>query len=65
MNREELGSPHRTYRVRLTSDNAMRGAVLILGALLSGLFVFVVVQRFRFPVDVEWMTGAIVDSLYA
>jgi hypothetical protein len=40
-----------------------RGLVLALGAVSVGLFVFVVVQRLRFPVDGEWMTSAVREGV--
>src|SRR5438105_3119648 len=48
---------------RATSNAVLRGAVLVLGAVLAAFFAFVVVQRFRVPVDVEWMTGSIRDHV--
>jgi hypothetical protein len=41
----------------------MRGLTLVLGAVLVVLSLFVVVQRFRYPIDGEWMTGAIRDGV--
>src|SRR5262249_45348143 len=35
----------------------------VLGAVLAAFFAFVALQRFRVPVDVEWMTGAIRDHV--
>ncbi|MGH7271880.1 MAG: glycosyltransferase 87 family protein, partial [Polyangiaceae bacterium] len=42
---------------------AMRLATLIVGAIFFALFVDVVAKRFRFPVEVEWMGGGILDEV--
>ena len=42
---------------------AMRGLTLALGAVLVVLSLWVVIQRFRYPIDGEWMTGAIRDGV--
>lgn len=39
------------------------GATLVLGAVHLGLLVYAIVQRFRFPTEVEWMSGAIFDHV--
>lgn len=41
----------------------LRGIVLGLGVVHLGLFLFVVVSRFVYPVDAEWMTGSIRDTV--
>ena len=41
----------------------MRGLVIVLGAVTSGLFLFVVWSRFRWPVDGEWLVGAMRDGV--
>ncbi len=41
----------------------MRALTLGLGAVLGVLSLWVVVQRFRYPIDGEWMTGAIRDGV--
>lgn len=55
-----------TARGGLREDGAVRGLrflVLGLGAALFVLFAWVVVARFRYPVDSEWMTGAVRDTV--
>jgi hypothetical protein len=42
---------------------AMRGLTLALGGILVVLSLWVVIQRFRYPIDGEWMTGAIRDGV--
>ena len=42
---------------------AMRWLALGLGTILGGLMLWVVIQRFRYPIDGEWMTGAIRDGV--
>ena len=49
-------SPDRSVR-------AMCALTLGLGAVLALLSLWVVVQRFRYPIDGEWMTGAIRDGV--
>ena len=49
-------SPDRTTRL-------MRGLTYGLGAVLGVLAAWVVVERFRYPMDGEWMTGAIRDGV--
>ncbi len=42
---------------------SMRLLTLALGAVLVVLALWVVIQRFRYPIDGEWMTGAIRDGV--
>jgi Glycosyltransferase family 87 len=42
---------------------AMRGLTLALGGVLVLLSLWVVIQRFHYPVDGEWMTGAVRDGV--
>jgi len=41
----------------------LRGLVVLLGATLGVLVLWLVVARFRYPIDGEWMTGAIRDGV--
>jgi len=41
----------------------MRAVTLALGVALSALFAWVVIARFANPVDAEWMTGAVRDTV--
>ncbi len=48
------------------SDRAtalLRDLTLALGAVLALLAIWVVVQRFRYPVDAQWTTGAVRDAV--
>jgi hypothetical protein len=40
-----------------------RGLPLMLGAVHLGFFLYAVVQRFRFPTELEWMSGGIFDHV--
>lgn len=42
---------------------ALRILVLLLGAAHVGLFLYVVGARFAYPVDAEWMTGSVRDTV--
>jgi hypothetical protein len=42
---------------------ALRELTLALGAVLALLSLWVVVQRFRYPIDGEWMTGGVRDGV--
>jgi hypothetical protein len=42
---------------------ALRIALLAVGATLAAFFVYAVVQRFRFPVELEWMSGGVFDHI--
>lgn len=42
---------------------ALRVIALLLGAVHLGFFAFVVVQRFRYPVELEWMSGGVWDHV--
>jgi hypothetical protein len=42
---------------------ALRGATLAVGLILFGFFAAAVVQRFRFPIELEWMCGAVLDHV--
>ena len=41
----------------------LRVAVLGFGLVLVAFFVYAVVQRFRFPSELEWMTGSVLDHV--
>jgi Dolichyl-phosphate-mannose-protein mannosyltransferase len=41
----------------------MRGLVLAIGAVTFGLFAWVTVSRFLYPVDGEWMVGGVRDAV--
>lgn len=42
---------------------ALRIALVSLGLTLVAFFVYAVVQRFRFPVELEWMSGGVFDHI--
>ncbi|HEX7602004.1 MAG TPA: hypothetical protein VF316_10380, partial [Polyangiaceae bacterium] len=42
---------------------ALRIALVSVGLTLVAFFAYVVVQRFRFPVELEWMSGGVLDHI--
>jgi hypothetical protein len=53
-----------TTDVRRTRiERVLRAAVLAMGAVLAGFFVYVVIARAVHPIALEWMTGAILDHV--
>ncbi len=45
------------------TTRALRALTLGLGAVTLVLFLYVVVARFRYPIDAEWMVGAVRDGV--
>jgi hypothetical protein len=44
-------------------QDRLRELTLALGAVLALLTLWVVIQRFRYPIDAEWMTGGVRDEV--
>ena len=56
-------SAPRTASAASIARRALLGAPLLLGALHVAFLLFAVVQRFRYPTELEWMSGGIFDHV--
>ncbi len=55
---ESIAAPSRPLWLKV-----LRALPLVLGVVHFGIFVWVVVQRFRFPVELEWMSGGVTEHI--